>query len=340
MGESQQGGPTQGAKDPEGAHNGHAVTPVLVDGHPAEGNGAAITGQEVVAGDKPAEVKDGGSHPSPQPTQQPAEVTIPEQQQQQPDKSTSTKVDQGVSQSVANGNGHDTNTASKKPPLIGPFVPVNAHETLAIKGGAQDNSSGAVGNEISTHKPLAPVSKLPRLPSEAAVDVPQAAEGKVAGDEQAPKGGAEDGALAPHTGANGDSSAGARPHSHEGEPPAGLCVGEEAKAAAEPPQSGCHGSKEAPQTEETTPTGGTTHTKEPVPSRPAPVPASLGAKPAEKSPSAPASPTKPRFPRFSRDSSSSEPPHFGLPRRRKSTIIEKIKHIFSHEKQKGEKHKK
>jgi len=301
IGKSQQDVPPQGAKEAEGAH---AVTPVLADGH--QGNGAATTGQEVVAGAKAVEEKEGDSHPS-LPTQQPAEATTPEQ----PEKSTSTTVNQGVSQLVAKG--HDANASSKKPTLIGPFVPVNSTHEIPVTGGSgsQDNSSA----EISTHKPLGPVSKPPRSPSEDAVGAPQTAE---AGDEQASKG-STDGTLVPHTGGNGESSAGA-----EGKPPAGHC--------AEPFQT------ESPtdQADQKPPPLATPakDAKESIPSGPSP------AKLAEKSPSAPASPTKPRFPRFSRDSSSSEPSHIGTPRRRKSTIIEKIKHIFSNEKQKLEKHKK
>jgi len=264
---------------------------------------------------------DGDLHPSPQPIQQPAKATIPKQP-------TSTTVNQDVPQLAANG--HDANAASTKPPLIGPFVPVNStHETPAINDGAQDSSSGAGGDEISTHKPLGPVSKPPRSPSEdtAGPGAPQATEGKATGDEQVPKSSTGDGAPAPHTGANGESCSGGR------EPPAGHCAEEE------PPQS------ESQETAQTlanqadsplsTPANDTCGAKESVTSG---VPAPLGAKLAEKSPSAPPSPTKPRFPRFSRDSSASEPP-LGTPRRRKSTIIEKIKHIFSHEKHKGEKHK-
>ncbi|KAM6495635.1 hypothetical protein JOM56_008341 [Amanita muscaria] len=363
MSEPLQAAPVQGADKAGDLGIEEGMKSIPVDRHPAEGGGTATAelGVDKEEGISQAENPKEDEKPLeavPEPAHELAETAKPTP----PTGLTSPKAEQEVSQ-VASSSGIATSVPEerKRSPIMS-FVPVNVPPEVSLaEGSLQNDTHGVSGEETSTHKPLRPVSKIPQLPtatSEAAAGPAEQSDAKQTTGETPVK---PEGAITetgPSQGATEESPADVSQAAAEPEEKADIPPATAPAPATQLPQSAL---TEVPQPDATGPTqpvadekpsdilstaplvttpvkgaeasADTTKTPEPAAVVPAPVPTETT--PAGKSPSAPSSPTKPRFPRVSRESSASEPPQNGKARKRKSTFLEKIKHIFSHEKDKG-----
>lgn len=363
MSEPLQAAPVQGADKAGDLGIEEGMKSIPVDRHLAEGGGTATAElgvdkeEGILQAEKPKE-DEKPLEAVPEPAHELAETAKPTP----PTGLTSPKAEQEVSQ-VASSTGIATSVPEerKRSPIMS-FVPVNVPpEASLAEGSLQNDTHGVSGEETSTHKPLRPVSKIPQshtATSEAAAGPAEQSDAKQTTSETPvqPEGATTE--AGPSQGATEESPADVSQTAVEPEEKADIPPATAPAPATQLPQPAL---TEVPQPDATGPTqpvadekpsdilstappvttpvkgaeasADTTKTPEPAAVVPAPVPTETT--PAGKSPSAPSSPTKSRFPRVSRESSASEPPQNGKARKRKSTFLEKIKHIFSHEKDKG-----
>ena len=282
-----------------------AMTPIPVDRQHIAGESTVDRDAAPNAVEKPVEEKpeDSVSNPAAplngHPVESSAQGTVEEPRAQT--AGATTKAGEEMSQTTSPSPG-DT-----KRPIQLPFIPVN----VAPEG--MGNGHRPSGDETaSTHKPLGLLNKP--APSTASDSIPVTASKVPAASDTPPvESSAQEGAGS--SGEPGEKSI------EEGKDVA-PASGEEPKAPA-PPE------KEEPAASQTSDSDATQPTGEEKPSQPATLPKANGRTSLARSFTG--SGGKTFFPRVSRESSDSRKslPN-ELPRKKKTTLLQKIKHVFSH----------